>query len=88
MVVDASLRALHPVHNTSSIGIGHSRSPNRNPRIAGPPLKLFGRVRLRPSHDPVYEAQSQKFYRSKNAARRPHSRQNQSYDHSPQARLT
>ena len=36
---------------------------------------------------PVRRAQSEKFYGNKNAARRPHSDQNQSYDQSPQARL-
>jgi hypothetical protein len=88
VIVDAPLRALHPVDDTSSVGIGNTLSSHRNPRIAGPSRKLFGEVRLRPSHDSVYEAELKKFCGNKNAARKPHSRQNQSYDHNPQARLT
>ena len=35
MIIDPSLRALHPVDDTSSIGIGNSRSPYRNSRVVG-----------------------------------------------------
>ena len=55
VIIDAPLRALHPVDDALPSGIGIPRTPHRNPRVAGEFAKLFGRIRLHPSHDSVYE---------------------------------